>query len=311
MSVSSVYLPSQVIVRGATRANPVSLVEFILPGPGVWDVEYFIYAIDGSGGSTVAISMGLFDLNNALFATSEKTSVVGTSIYGRHFITVHQPTTVVLKTWTDGRFSYTAAAEGRTGVAFTLDQNGIQGPQGHMGITGPQGNTGATGPQGPQGPQGIQGPQGPQGPKGDTGPQGPMPTSVIVRYSNPKIGTLSSGINSLTFDTKVEDNLEYYNHATGVFNPKTSGVYLINSIVLLQNNTPTSTGTFNLSLLVNGAPAAVGNNTSAGTSSVTRMIRFNGTTDSLRAIINAANVVGPWVTVSTASFVFEALWIHP
>jgi hypothetical protein len=159
MPIGSSYLELQVNVTGTATNNATKILEFEIPSAGTWDIEYFTYGTSSTGGiaQTTPVSMALYQ-DDALVPMSEKRSIVGTTVYGRHFLTTTRPVTVAVKVWTDnGRAFSINPSQGRTGVLWTLDQNGSHGPTGATGAIGPVGATGATGAIGPVGATGPHG----------------------------------------------------------------------------------------------------------------------------------------------------------
>lgn len=93
----------------------------------------------------------------------------------------------------------------------TIDQLGVEGPQGPQGPIGPQGPAGADGAQGPAGADGQPGAPGPQGPQGEVGPQGPQgdpgPNLVGSTTSTDLTGLLKGNGATVTTATASTDYL--------------------------------------------------------------------------------------------------------
>lgn len=216
MSVGSSYLNSPVDVKGS-RNNPTQIMSFNLPSAGVWDIEYFVSGdVNVPGGSQYYIRAALYN-NNVLIPDSELVGQPGPARQNttrRCFVTTSGPTTISIRGFLTEFPSngYIARNDdfGKTGVLWTLDQNGVQGPKGDTGALGPRGPAGAAGPKGdpgttgqpgPRGLQGIPGsngsagPQGPAGSQGPAGPKGdkgdPGRVNIIVQTRAP---TASDGV---------------------------------------------------------------------------------------------------------------------
>jgi len=120
-------------------------------------------------------------------------------------------------------------------------------------------------------------------------------------YTTANIGILTGVTSLCTFDAEFFDNFNYYNTATGTFQPGIAGYYQLNANVgLVTTNSVNSIATYVLSLYKNGSELlrfsqlttsfTVGENLSANSvyASGSSVVYFNGTTDSARVWVAAA-----------------------
>lgn len=123
-----------------------------------------------------------------------------------------------------------------------VGSQGATGPTGPTGVTGPQGlqgpASGLTGPTGPTGPTGVMGATGAVGAQGSTGPEGAL--AYMAATSLTSHDFVSATPLLMDFDV---DNINNMAFATGTFSFAQTGLYYLDSNVVIQQKVPASPST--------------------------------------------------------------------
>jgi hypothetical protein len=129
--------------------------------------------------------------------------------------------------------------------------------------------------------------------------------------------SLSTGTANLVFSTEY-DSGSYYNTSTGIFTPLKQGWYQVNASMLPELVSGTANASIYMSLIKNGSQyEAVGAATTVtptvatiSSSSVSKIVYMNGSTDFLNCIITSTINSGTWRTGISGVNFFQATWIN-
>src|SRR5262249_23637815 len=127
------------------------------------------------------------------------------------------------------------------------------------------------------------------GPTGSTGPVGSGTIVLEVNLAANQTGATAAAWNTVKYDTIVTNTQTAYSTSTGLFTPKTAGIYLVNATlgaawasggaagVAVIKNGAITTAESQLTRFTSGAVAV------STTLSCTAVIFCNGTTDTISA----------------------------
>jgi hypothetical protein len=139
---------------------------------------------------------------------------------------------------------------------------------------------------------------------------------VFMAYNSTN-QSLTTGTANVVYSTTTVNTNGLYNTSTGIFQPNVAGYYQVNASMLPEQTAGVANASFYIGLYKNGVINALAPSTTItttwgtiGISALSRIVYFNGTTDSINIKIGSSITSGTWRTgISVANF-FEAIWIR-